>query len=137
LKEKDMNQPQIIKTAGGEELVVLARADYEALLAAADDALEDAADIAMYDKCKSEMLADGDDAFLPPDVSLMMLQGDGLLKALRRSRGLSQAELASKAGIAQGYLSDMENKHKTGSPETLERLAAALEMPLKWLPGTP
>ena len=131
-----MNPPQIIKTSSGEELVVLTREDYDALLAAADEALEDAADVAMYDRCKEELEAEGENAFLPADVSGFMMRGDGLLKALRKSRGLSQEELAAKAGIAQGYLSEMENKRKTGSVETLERLAAALEMPLKWLPGT-
>ena len=47
-----MNEPQIIRTAAGEELVVLSRAEYDALVAAADEATEDEEDIAIYDARK-------------------------------------------------------------------------------------
>ena len=126
-----MNQPQFIRTEAGEELVVLARKDYDALLAALDEAAEDAADVAMYDKCKAELLTDPD-GLLPGDVSMAILRGDSLLKALRNARGMSQVDLAARAGIAQGYLSDLENKRKTGTADTLERLAKALAAPVKW-----
>ncbi len=44
-----MSAPQIIRTPGGEELVVLPRAEYEALLKRADAEAEDADDVAVYD----------------------------------------------------------------------------------------
>ena len=40
-----MSAPQIIRTPNGEELVVLPRAEYEALLARADHEAEDADDL--------------------------------------------------------------------------------------------
>jgi PHD/YefM family antitoxin component YafN of YafNO toxin-antitoxin module len=61
-----MHAPQIIRTPGGEELVVLPRADYEALLERADGAAEDADDVAIYDARKAELAAGG--VVLPPEV---------------------------------------------------------------------
>lgn len=126
-----MPSPQIIRSPSGDELVVLPRAEYEALLAAAEDAEEDAADLAMLDRRRAE--AAGPDGLLPAEVSQSILKGDSLLKALRRWRGLTQTELAEAAGLGQGYLSDLEARHKQGSPETLARLAAALGIPRPWL----
>ncbi len=44
----------------------------------------------------------------------MMLHGDSLLKALRKWRGKTQVDLASSAGIAQSYISDLESGRKAG-----------------------
>ena len=69
-----MSVPQIIRTPGGEELVVLPRAEYEALLERADHAAEDADDIAIYDARKAELAAGG--VVLPPEVSAAILRGE-------------------------------------------------------------
>jgi DNA-binding XRE family transcriptional regulator len=125
-----MAEPQIIRSPSGEEMVVIPRREYERLVAAAHD--EDADDVAIYDARKAELAGDPD-AVLPASVSAAMLKGDSRFKALRRWRGLSQSALAAKAGVGQGYLSDIENRRRTGSPETLERLARALDVPAKWV----
>ncbi len=125
-----MAELQIIRTPSGEEMVVIPRREYERLLAAAHD--EDADDVAIYDARKAELAGDPD-AVLPASVSAAMLKGDSRFKALRRWRGLSQSALAAKAGVGQGYLSDIENRRRAGGPETLERLARALDVPVKWL----
>ncbi|WP_163591167.1 helix-turn-helix domain-containing protein, partial [Klebsiella pneumoniae] len=39
-------------------------------------------------------------------------------------------------GLAQGYLSDIEGGRKKGTPETLAKLAEALDVPDFWLQGT-
>jgi hypothetical protein len=44
-----MNAPQIIRTPSGEELVVLPRAEYAALLDRVDHEAEDADNVAIYD----------------------------------------------------------------------------------------
>jgi PHD/YefM family antitoxin component YafN of YafNO toxin-antitoxin module len=54
-----MSAPQIIRTPSGEELVVLPRAEYEALLERADREAEDADDVAIYDARKAELGAGG------------------------------------------------------------------------------
>ena len=41
-----MDEPQFIKTPNGDDLVVLTKADYEELIRIAEEAAEDAADVA-------------------------------------------------------------------------------------------
>lgn len=126
-----MSDPQIIRTPNGEELVVLPRAEYDALLARLDDAAEDEDDARIYDERKAELATGG--AVLPPEASSAMLRGDSRLKALRGWRGLTQLQLSAQTGVGQGYLSDLESGRRAGTPETLEKLAQALQVPVEWL----
>ena len=127
-----MSSIQIIQSPSGDELVVLPRAEYEALVAAAGDADEDAADVAAYDARKAELAGDPSPR-LASEVSAMLLRGHTRLRALRKWRGVPQFKLAASAGIAQGYLSDLEHGRKTGSTETIAALAQALDVPGDWL----
>jgi transcriptional regulator with XRE-family HTH domain len=52
---------------------------------------------------------------------------------MRRWRGLSQADLAAQIEIRQGFLSDLETGRRKGSAATIEKLAAALDVPLDWI----
>ncbi|HEV7228510.1 helix-turn-helix transcriptional regulator [Brevundimonas sp.] len=120
---------QILRTDGGDELVVLARADFDALVAEANGGDEDAADAAAFDDALADYHADihaGRAAVQPDEVAALMLKGDRRLTAWRRFRGLTQVDLAQMAGIGQGFLSQLEQGRKTGSPETLESLAQVL-----------
>ena len=126
-----MSAPQIIRTPGGEELVVLLRDEYEALLERADHAAEDTDDVAVYDARKAELAAGG--AVLPPQVSAALLRGESRLKAIRNWRDETQVHLSSVTGIGQGYLSDLENGRRAGTPETIAKLAQALNVPVTWL----
>jgi DNA-binding XRE family transcriptional regulator len=124
--------PQTILSPSGEELVVLSRAEFDALARAAQEALEDADDIAIFDE-RTAALKSGADAPLPAEVSTAMLRGDSLLRALRRWRRMTQAQVASRADLVQGYLSDLEKNRKTASTGTLQRIAAALDVDPTWL----
>ena len=126
-----MNVPQIIKTPKGEELVVLSRADYEALLQRADHDAEDADDIAIYDVRKAELVAGG--VVLPEAVSAAMLRGESRLKAIRNWRDMTQLHVSMRTDIGQGYLSDLESGRRTGTPETVAKLAKVLDVPVEWL----
>jgi hypothetical protein len=126
-----MSKPQIIRTPNGEELVVLPRAEYEALLERADRDAEEADDIAIYDARKAELAAGA--GVLPPEVSAAVLRGESRLKAIRKWRDKTQLHLEFKTGIGQGYLSDLENGRRTGTPETIAKLAQALNVPVEWL----
>jgi DNA-binding XRE family transcriptional regulator len=126
-----MSKPQIIRTPGGEELVVLPKAEYEALLERAESDAEDEDDIAVYDARKAELAAGG--VVLPPEVSDSVLRGETRLKAVRAWRGETQSSLCARAGLGQGYLSDLENGRRAGTPETIAKLAQALDVPLDWL----
>ena len=126
-----MSEPQIIRTPSGEELVVLPRVEYEALLERADHEAEDAGDVAIYDARKAELTAGG--AVLPPEVSAAILRGESRLKAIRNWRDETQLHLNLITGISQGYLSDLESGRRTGTPETIAKLAQALDVPVEWL----
>ncbi len=118
---------QILQTEDGRELVVLSRRDYDALLArAGDEEAEDRMTLIIAAQARS-------DAPLPAAVSAAILGGDSCLKALRTWREMTQAELAKRSGINQGYVSELENRAKAGTPETLAKLAAALGVPAGWL----
>lgn len=124
--------PQIIKSPSGEELVVLTRAEYDSLVAAAEPYDEDADDAAIFDERMAE-LETGRDARLPPEVSAAMLRGDSLLKALRNWRDVTQMQLAFKTGLGQGYISDLEAGRRNGTKETLTQIAKALDVDESWL----
>jgi Helix-turn-helix len=126
-----MRAPQIIRSPSGEELVVLPRAEYEALLERVDHEAEDAEDLAVYDARKAELAAGG--AVLPPEISTAILRGESRLRAIRRWRDETQVRLEAKTGIGQGYLSDLESGRRTGTPETIAKLAEALNVPVEWL----
>jgi len=110
---------------------VLLRDEYEALLERADHAAEDTDDVAVYDARKAELAAGG--AVLPPQVSAALLRGESRLKAIRNWRDETQVHLSSVTGIGQGYLSDLENGRRAGTPETIAKLAQALNVPVTWL----
>ena len=126
-----LNTPQIIRTANGEELVVLPRAEYEALLGRVDQEAEDAEDVAIYDARKAELNAGG--VVLPAPVSAAMLRGESRLKAIRNLRNMTQLQVCMKTDLGQGYLSDLEIGRRTGTPETIAKLAKVLEVPVDWL----
>lgn len=130
-----MDDPQIIRTPSGEELVVLPRAEYEALKAAANFD-EDAADVAVFDE-RMRALRDGRDEPLPIPVSDALLRGVSLLKALRRWRGLPQTALAKTLGVGQGFMSDLESGRRRPSGELAKKLAHALSVPEAWLEPRP
>jgi DNA-binding XRE family transcriptional regulator len=118
---------QVLTTESGDELVVMSRRAYDALLAAAGD--EDAED-RMTALIAHERRLEG---VIPTEVNDFMRQGNSLLKSFRLWRGRTQADIAEAAGIAQGYLSELEARAKTPSAETSTRLAHALGIPAEWV----
>jgi len=124
--------PQIIKTDSGEELVVLPRRDYDAMLARLGD--EEA-----EDRMTERLIAEGRQRIASGEEGLVRAGPDGRppkpeehlptgarLRAVRRSFGRSQVELADDAGITQGYLSDIETGRKNPTRDVVERIAKAL-----------
>ena len=55
------------------------------------------------------------------------------LRMLRKIRGLSQIELAKKTSLSNTYICEMESGRLNISIKVVERLAKALEVPLKML----
>jgi transcriptional regulator with XRE-family HTH domain len=52
------------------------------------------------------------------------------LRKLREERKLSQGDIEKRTGLLRCYISRVENGHTVPSLETLERMAAAMEIPL-------
>jgi antitoxin component HigA of HigAB toxin-antitoxin module len=121
---------QFIKTPTGDEMAVLPRAEYDALIEAAAEAEEDAADTAAYDAAKADKKGSTQ---LPFEVSQAILKGASLLKALRLWRDETQEHLAFKTHTSQGFVSDLENRRRDLTDEMAERLAKALRVPKDWL----
>lgn len=122
-----MGKPVIFKTPGGEKMVVLALAEYEALVAGTDPS-DDAADVEAYDEAMAK-LEGGEERPLTPDEMTSFYARPGFLRGLRRAAGETQAGLAARAGIAQSFLSEIEAGRRNASPGTMRKIAAALSGP--------
>lgn len=110
---------QKIVTPGGETMVVLPLAEYEALI--------DAVDVATAEKVLADVAA-GRDEFIPSAMVDRMLNGENPIRVWREYRGLSAAALSEQAGISAAYLSELETGKKQGSVSALASIAAALKL---------
>ncbi|MBM6595978.1 helix-turn-helix domain-containing protein [Microvirga pudoricolor] len=124
---------QFITTDGGEELVLLPRRDYDAMLARlGDEEAEDRVTRRIVAEAR-ERIARGDETLIATDLSgrpARMESGnfDGvLLRELRKTAKISQQQLAEEASITQGYLSDIEGERKRPGEDVMRELLAALE----------
>ena len=127
-----MDEPQIIKTPGGEELVVLSRKEYDALIGALAEAEEELADIAVLDQRLAELEGRGRNE-LPEEVSAMLLDGQTLLRALMKWRSLSFDDLVARSGLDRGAVGLIESAEQRPTAEQAERLAKSLQIPPTWL----
>jgi DNA-binding XRE family transcriptional regulator len=74
-------------------------------------------------------LLPSEDITIPHEVvGLVIKKGMNLVKAWRTHLGLTQSEIAKKAGITQAALSQMENNENTLRTATLEKLARAMNL---------
>lgn len=112
---------QTFVTPSGETMVVLSEADYHKLISAAEDAAD-----ALAVRQFTERLASGDEELLPAAMGDRILAGENPVRVWREHRGLTALELASRAGITQPYLSQIENGNREGGVETMKALASAL-----------
>ncbi len=74
----------------------------------------------------------GQNAEALPDAVMDAVAGgaDHAVKIIRKHRGLTQEELADKAGISRTYLTEIETRRKDGSIRALKALASALNVDL-------
>jgi len=121
---------QTITTPQGERLVVLPEADYQALMAAAEDAADAEAVRAFRRKLDA-----GDEELLPAEMVNRILEGESAIRVWRDHRGLTSAALAAKAGVGQGFLSQIETGKREGTVETLRKIAQALNVTIDDLVG--
>lgn len=115
---------QIIMKEGAPEYAVL---PYDTYLRLIEDA-EMLADIQDYDGA-IQAIADGEE-LIPAEVVDALLDGGQPIRVWREYRGLSQAEVAAKAGISGSYLSQLESGKRDGTTEVLSAIAAVLDVTL-------
>lgn len=113
---------QRIVTPGGETLVVVPLAEYEALL--------DAADIGAADKVRAG-IAEGQDELVPAAIATRLLGDESPIRVWREHRRITASALAKKSGISAGYLSELESGKKSGSITALGRIAEALDLAIE------
>ncbi len=115
---------QVILKEGQPEYAVI---PYETYVRLVEDA-EMLADIRHYDAA-IQSLAEGEE-LVPSEVVYALLDGANPIRIWRENRGLTQVELAAKAGISASYLSQLESGKRDGTTEVLGALAAALSLTL-------
>jgi DNA-binding XRE family transcriptional regulator len=112
---------QYFTTPKGDEMAVLPRAELEALREAAEHA---------------QAVADYQAGRLPgltPEQAREFVASNSPLAFWRKHKGMTQAMLAAEVGIAQNYLSDIENAKRSGPVELWLRLSDKLGVPVEAL----
>jgi DNA-binding XRE family transcriptional regulator len=109
----------------GDDIVIRARKKYDQLIAAA---AEDAAD-AEAARRALDRRKKGEHALTSAEVD-ELLAAKTPLAFYRKRAGLTQATLAERAGIAQGFLSEIEAGRKSGDVQTLRKIAELLNISL-------
>lgn len=118
------------KTARGE-VAILPRKEYEALVAKAAEADEDAGTARLVVRARREI---GSGApLLPKQVADRLANGESPIRVLREWRDVTQLYLSFKTGLSQGYISDVENGRRKGAASALRRIADVLKVPLDLL----
>ena len=118
---------QVIEKNGQIEWAVVPYPEYQKLL----DAWEMLEDIRAYDEAKTN-LAVGEE-LIPSKVAYALLDGKNPIHVWREYRGLTQQQLAEKAGISKPYLSQLESGKRSGTTHMLKKIAQALQVSLEEL----
>ena len=111
------------------DTVTLQRADYEALVSKLEDAEDRLAvlehRVATQERPGAEMLT--------REEADQLIAGENPIRLWREKRGLKLRGLAGMAGISHSLLAEIEVGTKTGSVETLRKLAHTLKVDLDML----
>lgn len=120
-----MNTVVSFKTPNGEDMIVLAKSDYDALVERA----EFAEDITAIDTYRRKLAA-GEEEAIPEEFANRLIDGENPIRVYRELRGMNARELAERTGISAAFLSEIENGKKEGGVSTLKRIAAELNVML-------
>lgn len=105
------------------EMITITRAEYDRLREAA----EDLADLETYNRIKADIAA-GREELIPSEFVNRMIDGESPVRVFRDLRGMTQTALAAASGVNRVQIADIEARRKTGSVETLRKLAEALRV---------
>ncbi|RVU13756.1 helix-turn-helix domain-containing protein [Methylobacterium oryzihabitans] len=126
---------QFITTPAGEELAILPRRDYDALLARlGDEAAEDRATARIVDEHLAAVAAGTAGPAIPHwFVMLLAEHGSTVTAARKHHDNCTQAQLAEAIGISQGHLSDIERGRRALTREQARQVAAHTGVEAEWL----
>ncbi len=110
---------QYIEKNGRRTFAVLDIAEYDRLVAAA----EDAADLAAVRNARANP-----DDLVPGEFAERLIAGENPVKVWRGYKGMTQADLAEAAGLDQADVSRIERGQREPSGRTLRALADALDV---------
>lgn len=125
-----MTKVQFIKTAGGEELAILPKNEYERLAKLVAD--EDIGKARIVRNARDKIVA-GREVLVPKAVVDRLAARANPIRVLRKWRAMTQAELAVAVGITQGYLSDLEAGRRNGPVALHQKIGRALGVPIDLL----
>jgi hypothetical protein len=123
-------KPQFIKTEAGEELVVLKRSEYEDLVALAELG-EDLGTARIIERTEAAIAA-GTEILIPGEVVHSIINGENPISVVRAWRGLTQAQLARRVKLTEGYIAKLE-AGGSASPRALKAIAKTLKVPVDLL----
>jgi transcriptional regulator with XRE-family HTH domain len=115
------------KTPQGDDIVILSRAEYDALTVDRHD--EDALDAASANSILAG-IERGAETLLTSEQADQLLDAKSPLAFWRKHRRMTQAALSQSIGVAQGFISEIENGTKTGDVQTLAAIARVLAIAL-------
>jgi DNA-binding XRE family transcriptional regulator len=104
------------------DTITIPRAEYDAL----HSRLEDLEDVLAAQQGRTGIT-------LPAEWANRIMDGEGPVRVWREYRGLGLRELAAKADVGAGFLSDIESGKRVGSIATYQALARALDTSIDWL----
>lgn len=107
------------------EMISISLEEYRSLKGAA----EKLADLQAYDRALAQ-LASGDEELLPAEYVKRMLSDENPLRVWREFRGFTQTALAEASNVNRVQIADIEAGRKSGSIETVKKLADALGITL-------
>ncbi|RFB95564.1 transcriptional regulator [Rhizobium leguminosarum bv. trifolii] len=122
-KDQDHSATRVVVTPARETLTGIPEAECRNEL----EALEDRADAEAVREFKAR-LASGEEEMIPAEFANRLIDGENKIKVWREFRGMSVGDLAKRAGIGTGHLSQIEKGERDGSFEAIKKIAAALNI---------
>jgi DNA-binding XRE family transcriptional regulator len=107
----------VVTTPAGEELVLVPRADFEAM--------QDRLDVLSHVETMAA-IGRGEQELLSAEEVRAALMAATPLAFWRGKRELTQKALASSVGISQSYMAELESGKRKGDPALFRRLAKRL-----------
>ena len=103
------------------KMITIPLDEYKALKLAA----QDLADLSAYDRAMAAITR-GDDELIPAEYAKRLIVGESPVRVWREFRGLTQMALYETSGVNRVQIADIEAGRKSGSVETIRKLADAL-----------